>query len=139
MSALRIILAVLLLGVAAFTPACHTPTLDSGGAYAQPGQVADMPFEVADAAFNFSWTAVNAAFKFERDNRALLWKLDPSIKNTMDTIRPQAAAAWLDYAKARKAYKANPTPANLTTLNAVLAQVQRLVSAAAAVIPQSYK
>lgn len=117
------------------TPGCGTPSLEPGGAYSPPGQVADLPFEVVDAAFNFSRTAVDAAFHFEQGNRALLWSLNPGIKHTLDSIRPQATAAWLDYAKARAAYKANPVPANLTTLQRILATVQQLTATAVAVIP----
>ena len=46
-------------------------------------------------------------------------------------------AANLEYAKARAAYIANPVPANLTTLEAVLAKVQQLMETASAALPKS--
>lgn len=120
---------------------CKTPQLESGGAYApvDTNGVAtiapDPVFYQVDAGFYLCYQAVDAAFTFERNNRALLWKLSPSIKHQLDGIRPLAWRAVTEYSAARAAYLGNPTPAGLSGLQAILAKVQQLQAAAAAVLP----
>lgn len=119
--------------------------LQEGGAYAPDPTTnavtgivttiaADKPFFVVDSAFYLAYSAVDAAFTFERDNRATLWKLSPQIKHDLDAIRPDAVLARNAYMAARKSYIANPTPAGLDTLSTVLAKVQQLQTTANAVI-----
>jgi hypothetical protein len=121
---------------------CGKATLESGGAYApvDANGVAivrpDLAFFEVDSAYDLAYSAVHAVFKFERDNRALLWKLSPDIKHTLDKARPQAVSANVRYAQARKAYLANPVPANLSTLQTILAEMQSLASAASAAVPK---
>lgn len=122
-------------------------SLQSGGAYAPDPttnavtgvvtQIAsDKPFFIVDGAFYLAYSAVDAAFTFERDNRATLWALSPEIKHALDRIRPQAVIARNEYIAARKAYIANPTPSGLDTLNTILAKIQQLQATATAVIPK---
>lgn len=117
-------------------------TLQSGGAYAptdasgQPTQAPDMAFFVADAAYQVAYNTIDAAFTFERNNRATLFKISPQIKHTLDDIRPNLVTANNDYLLAREAYKSNPTPANLSTLQTVLAKIQQLVPTVTAVLPK---
>lgn len=123
--------------------------LESGGAYAPTKTVVengqtniiataapDKAFFIADAAFDLSYSAVNAAFEFERNNRLLLWRISPEIKHELDKVRPQAFNAVQVYALARDAYLANPTPAGLTALQTALGKMQQLSSAAQAVLPK---
>jgi hypothetical protein len=95
-----------------------------------------MPFYVVDGAFNLAYATVDAAFKFEYDNRLRLWALSPDIKKTLDTIRPEAAKVVLTYATARTAYLKNPTVAGLSDLQLALTTVQRLATTALATIPK---
>jgi hypothetical protein len=114
------------------TGGAYAPVDAAGAATVQP----DMSFYVADAAYNLAYSVVDAAFKFEYDNRALLWKASPQIKHTLDGVRPQAVAANLEWAKARQVYMLNPVPANLSALQAILAKVQQLAQTATSVLPK---
>lgn len=116
---------------------CKHPSLELGGAYAATNTVPDYAFFVADSAFDLAYSTIDAAFKFERDNRALLWKISPDIKHTLDQIRPQASVVTTQYLTVRAAYMANPVPANLTTLQTVLAKMQQLATAATAALPKA--
>lgn len=125
---------------------CNKSTLEPGGAYSPTStnvvtgevtatQAPDKEFFIADAAFYTAYSVIDAAFTFERDNRATLWQLDPNVKKTLDKIRPQAVTGKNTYLDARKAYLANPTPAGLSTLQTALGRLQQLQSAVSAVIP----
>lgn len=92
------------------------------------------PFFAVDSSFELSWSVVNAAFTFERNNRKLLWEVSPNIKHTLDKLRPQAWSVWKSYAAARTVYKANPIPANLTAMQQILAQMQAIAASAQAAI-----
>lgn len=130
----RLFLALLLLAMPlAF--GCKS-TLESGGAYAPVGQSADMPLFVADSAYQLAYTALDTVFTVEQQNRDLLWKVSPTIKHTLDSIRPQAVTVNSDYLKARTTYIANPTPANLSGVQVVLAKIQQLAITAQSVLPK---
>jgi hypothetical protein len=126
-------------------PGCATK-LAPGGAYSPAitnanGQVIlterpDLKLFAADAAFQISHSAVDTAFRLERENRELLWQLSPSIKHKLDEIRPRAQMAVRKWAIARKAYLAAPVPANLSQLEAALAEMQRLSAVATTLLPQ---
>jgi hypothetical protein len=123
--------------------ACNTARLEPGGAYApattnSAGQVIytqqpDLAFYTTDAAYDLAYSAIDAAFKFERDNRAMLWQISPQIKHSLDSIRPQAVEANARYLAARAAYMAHPVPANLGALQRILSEVQSLTAAARAI------
>lgn len=139
---------IFLVGATVFgLTACQSGRLESGGAYAplvtntvagtnaitaQP----DMAFYIADAAYQTGWSAVNAAFDFEFNNRATLWKVSPQIKEQLDLIRPDAVKANADYLAARAVYIANPIPPNLDLLQQVLARLQQVSTAAQALLPK---
>jgi hypothetical protein len=121
---------------------CGAGSLQQGGAYSpvdtngvalvQP----DLQFYQADAAFDLAYATIDAAFKFEFDNRALLWKTSPQIKRALDGVRPQATAAFIEWGKARQVYLLNPVPANLTVLQQILAKVQQLTLTAQSTLPK---
>ena len=109
--------------------------LAAGGAYAQSETAAAMPeLFVTDASFDLAYQALDTAFKYERDNRQLLWQLSPDIKKRMDALRTEANRVATDYAVARQTYLAQPTPVNLSNLNTVLRKLQQANTAALAVI-----
>lgn len=123
--------------------------LESGGAYAPTKEVIengqtnivataapDKGFFVVDASFDLAYSAVDAAFNFEKNNRLLLWRLSPEIKHTLDKIRPQAFNAVQIYGTARDAYLANPTPAGLDALKTALGKMQQISAAAQAALPK---
>ncbi|HVX56976.1 MAG TPA: hypothetical protein VHA37_04540 [Candidatus Saccharimonadales bacterium] len=119
---------------------CGHATLEAGGAYA-PADTngvatgeADYDLFVVDSAFSLAHDAAAATFNFERNNRAMLWKISPSIKHSLDQARASAKTVDLQYAVARSAYLANPIPANLGTLQQLLAKAQQLTTTAQAVI-----
>jgi hypothetical protein len=123
---------------------CKT-TLAPGGAYA-PGYYTvtatstnfvatgapNTAFYVADQTFNAAYAVVDSAFKWEMDNRAALFKLDPAIKHTLDKIRPTAWNIAQRWAVARKTYEANPIPANLSTMQTLVAEIQSIIPAVTA-------
>jgi hypothetical protein len=96
-----------------------------------------MAFYTVDATYDLAYSTLDAAFKFERDNRALLWKASPTIKHTLDAVRPQAVQVNAEYLTARAAYIANPIPAGLSTLQSILAKVQQLSVTATAALPKN--
>lgn len=126
---------------------CHRGTLEPGGAYAPvttnedgtitPTSAPDPEFFHVDMAWDLIESAVNTAFEYERNNRALLWQVSPEIKHTLDRIRPEAVEVRKTYYTARKAYKASPTPAGLTTLGTLLGRLQQVSEAVTAVVPKS--
>ena len=126
-------LALMLLALVA---GCGTPRLETGGAYAPPSVAADYGFFAVDSAYRIAHGTVDAAFEFERDNRAALWTVSPEIKRALDKIRPQAWDANLLYHRARMAYLTNPVPANLDLMRQVLAKMQQLSITAQAVLPK---
>lgn len=135
----RLLLSICLLVV---ITACKS-TLEPGGAYNPVSTVGgvtnaspDMPLFLADSAYQLAYTALDAVFTTERNNRDLLWKVSPSIKHTLDSIRPNAVKANADYLAARAVYIANPTTASLSTVQNVLAKIQQLATAAQAALPK---
>ena len=128
--------------VSLLVPACSTTKLEPGGAYAPAGTngvavvAPDYAFFIADSSFDLAYSALDAAFTFERDNRALLWNVSHKIKHTLDQLRPQALTVRNQYIAARVAYIANPTPAGLSTLQTALAKIKQLSAAAQAALPK---
>lgn len=121
----------LLAMLAAFT-GCHSVQLESGGAYnPSPTTLApEQALYVSDAAYKLSYDAVDAVLLFERNNRAQLQAVSTKIKTALDGIRPTVVDIDHRWALARQVYKANPTPANLTVVQNILAEIQRLVPVA---------
>ncbi len=134
-----ITVAISMLVIAALT-GCKG-TLAPGGAY-NSGSTntvivkADYSFFVIDSAYRLAYSTIDAAFKFERDNRLLLWGKTKEIKKALDKIRPQAVDINRQYLLARAAYIRNPTPAKLTILNALMLEIQNLSNAVMAALPQ---
>jgi len=153
---LSILITVLLANaIICLTPGCKG-SLAPGGAYS-PGLTTlttnadstittnfvataapDFAFYVADSAFSIAHSTADGVFNFERNNRAALWKISPKIKLTLDSIRPSADQAVHEYAVARTAYLASPTPAGLTTLQTALAKTQAITTSATTAIADYY-
>ena len=115
---------------------CVTPNrLEVGGAYAGTAELAAQPeLFVLDASFDLAHAALDATFKHEKANRALLWKISPNIKRGLDKIRKEAGIVKGDYALARKIYEDNPTPAGLNEMQTALNKLQVLNVAALNVV-----
>ena len=123
------------LGLIAGVSACQAPRLEPGGAYAPTnavGQVVvnDLGLAVADATYKFTYEATLSVFEFERANRAALYAIEPGIKHELDRLRPQVQDIDRRWAVARKEYRAHPTPASLSTVKTILAELQRLLPVA---------
>ncbi len=125
-----------------FMAGCASKKLESGGAYAPTDSTGaataapDLPLFTVDSAYRIAYNTVDSIFTIEKDNRDLLWKMNPEIKHTLDRIRPQAWEANVKFHTARNAYIANPVPANLAVLQQILATMQQLVATATAVLPK---
>jgi len=135
--------AIAILLIASSLLGCGTTKLEPGGPYAPtnavPGSVLPAPdpaFFAVDATFKLAYSALDAAFKFEYDNADLLWAISPTIKRELDKLRPKAIEIRNAYAVARAAYKANPTPANLSALESAMARCQQLAGVAQAILPK---
>lgn len=118
-----------------------------GGVYAptnELGQVIynDLGLALADASYKFAYETVLSVFRFEQKNRTAIFQMNPKvcldIKHAMDKAREQVWAVDLKWAATRKAYRLNPTPAGLTTLQTILAEIQRIVPAVQADITPVY-
>lgn len=128
---------VLIFGLLSFgVMGCVTEKrLEVGGAYAGTAELAARPeLFVLDASFDLAYAALDATFKHEKANRALLWKISPNIKRGLDKIRGQAGIVKGDYALARKIYEDNPTPAGLNEMQTALNKLQVLNVAALNVV-----
>lgn len=133
-------LAVLALSIGLWT-GCKS-TLAPGGAYAPTSTNAagvvvtspDIGLYTADSAFAASYSILDLAFRFERDNRDMLWKISPSIKHTIDGIRPGAETAVQAYKAARADYLKHPSPQGLDLMNSIITKIQQVASAASAAI-----
>lgn len=119
---------------------CKTK-LEPGGAYAptnELGQVQEnLPFEITDLAWKMTYDVADSVFSFERRNRVTLWNISPDIKHTLDKLRPKFWSIVQAWARARKAYEEYPSPAGLDTANNVVTELQRLLPAIQAAIPES--
>jgi hypothetical protein len=137
-------------GLALSVVSCGGGKLASGGLYAPSAYVVtisptgvlstnlvatsqpDLAFYAVDASFDLAESSLDAAFKIELNNRAMLFKLSPSIKHTLDQIRPVAWKVIKDYSAARTAYAALPTPTGLSNLQSSLSKISALSAAAVA-------
>lgn len=115
---------------------CGTARLEPGGVYAPTNAVGqiiynELPLAVADASYKLAFQSILLPMKFERDNRAALHVLNPNlgwaVKTKMDSLRLQVQDVDKRWAVARAAYKANPTPAGMSTLQTALAEISRLL------------
>jgi hypothetical protein len=131
----------LLVGALCGLVACKS-TLQPGGAYAPtdtngvPTLQADYAFFITDSAYDLAYSSIDAVFKFERDNRGMLWAIDKNIKHTLDKARPQAVAINDQYLNARAVYLANRVPANLNAMQQALARAQQIATTLTAVLPK---
>jgi len=108
---------------------------EAGGAYAATETAPAMPeLYTADSAFDLAYKALDLTFKYERDNRAVLWKISPKIKQKLDGYRSEASQVWMDYAVARQTYLTTPTTANLDAISVITGKLAKLNAAALAVI-----
>lgn len=138
LSAILLLCGSILLGTG-----CNKSTLAPGGAYnpitvtaGVTNSAPDLDLFIADSAYQVAYNTIDAAFTTEKNNRALLWKTSPSIKHTLDSIRPQALDANDRYLSARAAYITNPVPDNLQGVNKILAEIQQIAIAAQAALPK---
>ncbi len=122
---------------------CKTSRFEPGGAYTHTNTAGavtvDFALFYADNAFRAAHGTLDFAFKFEKDNRALLWSVSPDIKHGLDVIRPRAAAIVRQFATAREAYLLQPNPDSLSNLNGILDELQRLAAAAMAVVTTDHQ
>lgn len=139
------LIAALLLPCALLFGGCKTPKFEAGGAYAgvtstnAAGDVLqvtepEQALYLADQTYKFAYTTVFNVLQFERDHRAEIQKISPKIKEALDVVRPKVKDIDYRWAVSRQAYKLNPTPAGLSTIKLVIADIQRLIPVAQAEI-----
>lgn len=124
---------------ATFFIGCKAPKLEAGGVYAPTntlGQVTvnELPLALVDASYKFAYETVLSPLRFEKEHRAEIYALSPTVgaavKAKLDDIRAEVWKIDVRWALARKAYRSSPTPAGLTTLQTILAEVERLIPVA---------
>src|SRR5688572_24732666 len=118
-----------------FTGCKSAPKLEAGGVYAptnSTGQVIynDLGLALADSTYKLAYETISSVLKYERDNRDVLWAISPNIKRTLDNVRREGVQVDRRWAEARRAYRMNPTPAGLSTLQTILSEINRLVATA---------
>lgn len=127
---------ILVAALCVCTSGCKTPHAAPGGVYAPTNQVGaviydDTALALADASYKFTYESALTVFRFERDHRAEIAALSPSVgldvKHGLDQARATTWEIDQRWAKARQAYKLSPTPAGLSTLQTILAEIQRLL------------
>lgn len=114
--------------------------LESGGAYAPvttnaTGEVTaatapETVLFITDATYQFAYRTVLGVMQFELDHRQELLRLAPQVKAGLDALRPQVQDIDVRWARARQRYQAHPTPAGLTALQQVAAELTRLLPVA---------
>lgn len=122
----------LALAVSVILPGCKTPTLEPGGLYNPTNAIGQVlynntGFALADTTYRLTYETALAVFAYERNNRKVIWDLSPQVKKSLDRIRPTVVDIDHRWAMARKAYRANPTPAGLSTLQSILDEIQKLL------------
>lgn len=120
-----------------FVPGCAGPQkLEPGGVYAPTNAAGEVvtnerALALADASYKFAYETALAAYRFERDNRELIWRLSPTIGARVKAALDDARATTWDidqrWARARQAYRANPTPAGLSAVQTALAELERII------------
>lgn len=116
--------------------------LETGGAYAQvsgSSTNADYAFFAVDLTFKTVYSSVDAAYKFEFDNRDDIWKVSHKVKQVLDKTKPSITKAVIGYGIARQQYKLNPTASNLESMKGYISLLQTSLSIVAAEINQFYK
>ena len=139
----------LLIGIAALSLAmvfgsmgCKTNELAAGGAYNQnptgtngtDSALPDVGFYLVDSAFDLGETTLDAALKIEANNRAFYFKLNPVIKHSLDSIRPQAWKAIGQYTAARADYTATHSTNSLAVMQAANNQISTLSAEATSLV-----
>jgi len=126
-------------------PGCKNTSLAPGGPYSYSTTnvvgsntvvttVSDLQLYQADVSFETAYKAAFTICNIEFQNRDYFWKISPSIKHSIDKIRPLVWESQGEYTTARAAYIAHPTPAGLTGVDAVVAKIQQLLIAATAAL-----
>lgn len=116
---------------------CRGDRLEPGGAYAPtqvdplsgvetPTSAPDVQFFILDTLYKLTYSTVDLVFALERQNERFFWSISPDIKHTVDKVRLQAVPINLEFHRARNAYKSNPTPAGLATLETILGKMRQI-------------
>lgn len=113
---------------------CKTSTLEPGGAYAPTNAAGEVIFDekglaLADATYKLTYESALSVLAYERNNRVAIWALSPEVKKAFDKVRPVVADIDLRWAKARQAYKKNPTPEGLSLMQEIMGEIDRLLPA----------
>lgn len=148
MKNLKSIIGLALIALALTLTGCKALKLEAGGAYSgsvitESNQVlqvtqSESALYLADASYKLAYTTVFNVCKVERDNRAEIQKISPKIKDGLDKVRPILTSIDYRWAAARQAYKLNPTPAGLSTIKQIIAEVKRLIPVAEAELEPVY-
>jgi hypothetical protein len=120
-----------------FGSGCAGPkTLEPGGVYAPTNDAGELitnerGLALTDASYRFAYDTALSVFRFEREHRAEIFDLSPvigqKIKTALDGARATVWEVDQRWARARLAYRLNPTPAGLTTLQTVLSELERII------------
>lgn len=95
-----------------------------------PGVVSKDPVVDAEKATQLAETTFNTLFTIEKQNHDLMVQYAPALHRAVDGLRVRAVPLLENARVVTKAYKANSTPDNLVTLNAVLATLGAAVKEA---------
>lgn len=121
-------------GIAGCSGGCKTSTLEPGGVYAPTNAAGEVIFDdrglaLADATYKLTYESALSVLAYERNNRVAIWALSPEVKRAFDKVRPVVVDINLRWAKARQAYKKNPTPEGLSLMQEIMGEIDRLLPA----------
>lgn len=136
MNTKRIVSVLLLstvISISALSVGCKTPKAQPGGVYAPTNEVGQVVYDetklaLLDASYKFAYETTFSLFEYERNNRKAIQAISPEIKHAFDVARPHITDIERRWALGRRAYRTNPTPANYTTMQTVLAELNRALS-----------
>ncbi len=124
-----------------FAVGCKT-NFESGGAYSSSvlvtniatGEVStnqvvapDVTLYAADETYKLAYESILGIYRTEQQNRAFFAARVPKLRPYLASLRPKIIEIDTDWAKARKAYKANPTPANLSVIQEAITKMKSLL------------
>lgn len=130
---LSVLLLSAALSISTLTVGCNTTKAQPGGVYAPTNELGQVVFDdtklaLLDASYKFAYETTFSLFEYERTNRKAIQSISPEIKHAFDLARPHIADIERRWALGRRAYRTNPTPANYSTMQTVLAELNRALA-----------
>lgn len=119
-----------ILAAISLMPGCTTPRLAESVSAQPVDQLLQVALYKADLEFTTADTITGLILQWERENRAILWQVNPQIKYKLDKVRINLPTARAAYFMARDLYTNINDSQSVIDLRAAVARMQELQSAA---------